>query len=326
MKFEKINNAIIDIGSNSIRMLIFRKNKQGNLFQVNKSLRYTNLVHDITTTGYLSEDAINRNLEALEEYQRIANDYDVHHVYVYGTNAMREAKNSSVLVDKIKERFGLDVHIISGETEAEYGFYGVSQMFKGPVMIFDIGGGSTEIVSGDEEIKNKTSLLLGCVRTSEQFIHDQNNINLKELTETYKYAYDLVSKALEKFELPEEFNLVGIGGTITTLSSIIQKLPIYDSSKINNSIVTIQEIKNCILDFVSKDLEERKEIIGLSKKRADNIVGGSLITLAILNAAKKKKCSVCDFDNMEGAAYIKFILENPKSWDHQNYKVINETK
>ncbi len=319
IKFEKINNAVIDLGSNSIRMLIFRRNKEGKLFQVVRSLRYTNLVKDVTSTGELSENSIKRNIEAFREFQKIAQDYDVHHVYIYATSAMREAKNSQVLINEVKECFGLDVHIISGETEAEYGFYGVSQCFTGPILIFDIGGGSTELIYGDKEIKNKVSLELGCVRSTENFLKDQNHITQEEIKRLENYSFKLINNSLKSFDLPSEFRLVGIGGTITTLASIVKELPIYDSDKIHKTIISYDQIRNCLNKFISTNIEERKKIVGLPDKRVEYITAGTVIALTILKAARKTSCTICDFDNLEGAAYLKFMLENPKSWDNQTY-------
>ncbi len=318
-KFEKINNAVIELGSNSIRLLIFRRNKQGKLFQVNRTLRYTQLNQDLSKTGVISEAAIKRNLNALGEYQKLCQDYDVHHVYLFGTSAMREAKNAAEVAQVIKNQYGLDVHIISGETEAKYGFYGVSQSFKEPILIFDIGGGSTELISGDNEIENEASLPLGCVRSSEMFIKDQNHITEKEIQDLSDYSFDLINGSLEKFNLEKNYKLVGIGGTITTISSIIQELPIYDSDKIHKSVVNYEQLRSCLDRFVSTDINGRKNIIGLPEKRVNNIAAGTVIALSTLKAAKRTRCTVCDFDSLEGAAYLKFMLENPKSWDNQKY-------
>lgn len=320
---EKDNNAVIDLGTNSIRMLIFRRNKNGGLFPINSSLRYTRLGQDVSKTGMLSEDAITRNLEALDEYCKIAQDYDVKHIYAFGTNALREAKNSQAFIDKVKERFGLDIHIISGEKEALYGFVGVSQSFKDDnILIFDIGGGSTELVEGRKEIHNAQSLPLGCVRCSDDFIKDQNSVKPEEIVALFDYAYNLVEKTLETYDLPEQFDLIGIGGTITTLAGIVLGLEVYDSNKIHQSIVTFDQMRQLLIQFMNSNLEERTQIVGLPDKRVDTIIAGTTIALAILKASKKTRCRVCDFDNLEGAAYIKFLKENPDSWDHQNYTMI----
>lgn len=314
------NNAVIDLGTNSIRMLIFRRNKKGQLLNINRSLQYTKLGQNLTKTGVISEDAITRNLEALEDFQKIAKDYDVKHVYIYGTNAMRDAKNSEELVKLIKDRFGLNVDIISGEKEALYEFTGVSLSFHDQVLIFDIGGGSTELISGDKDIEGVKSLPLGCVRCSEDFIKDQNNIKESELKELFDYAYSMIKDTLKDFDLSKEFNVIGTGGTITTLSTINQQLEIYDSSKVHNSYLTFDQIRTILKDLVEASLEDRQKIVGLPSKRIDTIVAGTVVTLAVLKAAKKTRCTISDFDNLEGAAYIKFLKNNPKEWDSQDYK------
>ena len=147
-KQPKINRAVIDIGTNSTRMLIFRKDKKGQLFRVNKSVRYTRMGQGVNKTKRLHPDAIKRNIEALEEYKSIAEDYEVKEMFIFGTSALRDAENSSEFIDMALQKLGMKVEIISGEKEAEYGFMGVSQCFDEGLLIFDIGGGSTELIYG----------------------------------------------------------------------------------------------------------------------------------------------------------------------------------
>lgn len=319
-KFRKINNAVIDLGSNSIRMLIFRRDKNGRLFQVNRSLRYTKLAQDLSRTGKLSADAMQRNLEALEEFQGIARDYDVHHVYLFATSAMRDAQNSAELAEAIKARFGLDVHVINGEQEAAYGFTGVSQCYSGPVLVFDIGGASTELMYGDRHLENAVSLRLGCVRSSESYIADQNAVRQEEIRLLFDAAYATIKTSLETFDLPETFQLVGIGGTITTLASIVNRTEIYDSTTVHGTVLEAAQIERLLGRFIRMTNAERCDIVGLSEKRADTIIAGTVIALAVLKASGKAQCTVCDYDNMDGAAYAQFFKTSPKTWDHQNYK------
>lgn len=323
MKKQRVNNAVIDLGTNSIRMLVFRRGKNGQLFQVNHSLRYTKLGQGLSKTGNLSKDAINRNLEAMEEFCNIAQDYDVHHIYVFATSAMREAQNANILVDEIKKRFNLDVDIIDGDKEAFYEFLGVSLSFHGPVLIFDIGGGSTELIYGDKKIEIVKSLQLGCLRCSDDFIPDQNRVTQEELEKLFNYSFEKISKALESFKLPKDFKLIGTGGTVTTLSTIYQELEIYDSTKVHNSVITYDQVKEILKRLISIDLESREDIKGLPSKRIDTIIAGTVIVLAILQASRKTRCTISDFDGLEGAAYYKFMLNTPEDWDKQDTNAKN---
>ncbi len=295
------NNAIIDIGSNSIRMLIYRI-KDGEIQQVNRSLRYTKLAEDLSKTHKLSEAAIKRNLTAIDEFVGIAKDYDVKSFYLYATSAVRDAENREVFMKEVKDRFGFDIHVISGDKEAEYGYFGVRQAFHGPILVFDIGGASTELVYGDEKLEDAVSLRFGCVRSTEDYF---NNLDkAQDSKELFDAVYRRVSQVLETFKLPEDFTLIGIGGTVTTLSSIVQKLEIYDSSKVHKSVLSYEEIKKVFLDLVKKDEKRLKEVVGLPEKRISTILAGTVITLAVIRASGKTKISVCDTDGLEGAAYV----------------------
>lgn len=142
--------AVMDIGTNSTRMLIFRED-QGDLVRINKSVRYTRMGQGVNESKRLHPDAMKRNTEALEEFLKISSDYEVQDFYIFGTSAMRDAGNTAEYQQSVKERLGLDVVVIGGEEEAQLGFMGVSQCFDEKVLVFDIGGGSTEFILGEKE-------------------------------------------------------------------------------------------------------------------------------------------------------------------------------
>lgn len=299
--------AVIDIGTNSTRLLIFKEDK-GKLVRVNKSVRYTRMGQDIETTKMLHPDAQKRNTEALEEFMKIARDYDVKEFYVYGTSAMREAENSKDYQKAIKKRLGLDINIISGEEEAQLGFLGVSQSFHGKVLIFDIGGGSTEFILGENDlIDQMISLKMGCVRSTEKYLLTDPPMvsELDALNE--QIAMELKQK-MKKIIPEDAYELIGIGGTATSLSTIKQKLTIYDSEKIHNSQITREQLQRIVNLLAKKTIAEREEIIGLEAKRADIILAGGLILLNILKITKAETFTVCDYDNLEGSAFKEFII------------------
>lgn len=305
-KQPKVNYAVIDIGSNSVRMLIFRRDKQGKLFQVNRSLRYTKLGQDVSKTGRLAPDAINRSLEALDEFRGIAADYDVQGIYAFGTSALRDASNSKRFIDEAMARTGIQVHVIPGAQEAEYGFGGVAQCFNGDILVFDIGGYSTELTYGNESIEFADSLRLGHVRCTEEFVK-QDPAGDKATDELYHQAYAMFRKALAGLDLAEQARLVGIGGTVTTLACLVQDLEIYDSGRVQGCVISRAQIKALLSVFKNASFEERVNLLKVSEKRADTITAGIVLVLALLDAAKRDSFVVCDFDNLEGAAWKNFF-------------------
>ena len=166
----------------------------------------------------------------------------------------------------------MQVEIISGEKEAEYGFLGVSQCFDERLLIFDIGGGSTELIYGEgPELKKMRSLNIGCVRSTETFIQNDPP-KPEELSALNEQAIDFLKGTLKEYENYKPYKLVGIGGTATTVSTIKQKLKIYDSDAVHQSEITREELENIAKDLASKSIEERRTIAGLEAKRADIII------------------------------------------------------
>jgi len=305
----KDNFAVIDIGTNSTRMLIFR-NDQGNLIRVNKSVRYTRMGQDVNRTGQLHPDAQKRNMDALEEYKNIAKDYHVKSFYVFGTSAMRDAKNTQEFTGQVKEKLGLDIEVISGETEAELGFMGVSQCFNEKILIFDIGGGSTEFILGeDNQLKKMISLNLGCVRATEEYLFSDPP-TFQELERLNEDIYAELVRKIRNFVPERPYKLIGIGGTATSLSTIKQGLKIYDSEKVHESTIARSELEVMIDNLSEKTIAERQSIAGLEAKRADIILAGALILLNILKVTGETSFIVCDYDNLEGAAYRHFMMAN----------------
>ncbi|MGL4606059.1 MAG: Ppx/GppA phosphatase family protein [Eubacteriaceae bacterium] len=304
---DKTTYGVIDIGTNSTRMLIFRMDKN-KLIRVNKSVRYTRMGQQVNQTGELHLDAMKRNLEALEEYKNIGNDYEVNSFYVFGTSAMRDAKNSDEFVALVKEKLGFEIEIVTGEEEARFGFLGVSQCFDKEVLIFDIGGGSTELIYGIEnKLEGMISLNIGCVRSTELHLYSDPP-SYQEIERLSEDTYAELLRKTRDFIPNKPYTLIGIGGTATSLSTIKQGLKIYNSEKVHGSEVTRKELEKIIDALGRKKLKERQKIVGLEAKRADIILAGAIILLNILKITKEDRFKVCDYDNLEGAAYDRFVL------------------
>lgn len=307
-KQKKRHLAVIDIGTNSARMLIFR-NDQGKLVRVNKSVRYTRMGQGVNQTGRLHPDAEKRNIEALEEYKQIAADYAVEDFYLFGTSAMRDAENTAAYLDAVKEKLGFEIEVISGEAEAELGFVGVSQCFEEKILIFDIGGGSTEFIYGkDNEIKRMMSINLGCVRCTEEFIFSDPP-TFQELERMNEKIYAEFEKRTRGFLPTKPYKLIGIGGTATSLSTIKQELKTYCSEMVHESTISKDELEHIIDSLANKTIKERQNMVGLEAKRADIILAGAFLLLNIFKITGENSFTVCDYDNLEGAAYRHFVME-----------------
>ncbi|MGN0194258.1 MAG: Ppx/GppA family phosphatase [Pseudoramibacter sp.] len=308
MKSEQCNDGrrrgVIDIGSNSIRMMLFDWDAKAGAFRnVEKFLRTTRLGKGVDGSGLLSEASVARSFEALTELMGIAREEGASDVYAFATSAMRDAQNAEALTGPVFEKLGLAIDIVDGDTEAKYGFSGVSSCFSGPVVIADIGGGSTEIICGSRHqgIAWDKSLNIGAVRETDKYVKtDPPSAQAVKAIESE--VREKVSALLADHALPADAVLAGIGGTITTLSSIAQGLRTYDPKKIHMSRLSYQTVCEIQGELCRKTNEERRQVVGMDPKRADIITAGTTILKAIMAALNQTSVTVCGHDNLEGSA------------------------
>lgn len=302
--------GVIDIGSNSIRMMLFDYNGKPQPFaNVKKYLRTTRLGHGVDASGNLAASSVARSIDALVELKGIADAEGASEIYAFGTSAMRDAGNASALTAPVLEKTGIAIDIVDGDTEAKYGFYGVSSCFSGNILIADIGGGSTELICGSSAtgIAWDKSLNIGAVRDTEKFIREDppQEASIESLE---AHVREQVSILLEAHALPQDTTLVGIGGTITTCSAIHQHMTVYDEAKVHMSTLSADNVADMQNELAARDLEGRKKIAGLQPRRADIIVAGVGILKSVMDATGAKQITVCGRDNMEGAAILHFGL------------------
>ncbi|MFZ7130995.1 MAG: Ppx/GppA family phosphatase [Eubacteriales bacterium] len=292
--------GIIDIGTNSMRLLIATVNGD-KIVHRKKYLISTRMGQGVDQSGIISCEAMDRNIQALKELKQISLDNHTEEMIIFGTSALRDAENGKDFVSKIKSETSLNVDIISGELEAQYAFLGVVQEYPNEnLMIMDIGGGSTEIVAtANNNAIYAKSMDMGAVRLTEKFIrNDPPQAVEMELLKGY------IDNMISSIELPfirQQYGIVGIGGTATTIVSMLQKLQSYDASKIHGSKVELEEISDILQSLTTRTNKQRKEIIGLNPQRADIIIAGIYIVQRILKYFEKSYFIVSDYDNLEGA-------------------------
>lgn len=294
--------AVIDIGTNSIRMLLAEV-KDGEIKNSTKVLEMTRIGKGVNKTKRLSDDAMDRSIDALRKFKDLAIDYGASEIKAIATSAVRDALNKDEFITRVKEELGMEINVISGEKEAELGFAGViyGNMSKSQdILVIDIGGGSTEFIIGvGNEIKYRTSIDVGAVRMTDKHIStdpisDDEFNNLAQNIE--KILRDVIVK-IKEYNIEEVF---GIGGTVTTLAAIDQNLDIYDRNKVHNYKLKTYEIEDMIDRFKSLNNDARKKIKGLQPKRADIILAGSIILYEILKALGVEQIIISDYDNLEG--------------------------
>ncbi|MDD7183614.1 Ppx/GppA phosphatase family protein [Peptostreptococcus porci] len=299
--------GIIDIGTNSMRLLLAQYN-DGAFEYREKIIDTTRLGEGVDSEGMISKESISGNIDALQKLKKIAIDYGCDEIHCIGTAALRNARNSLGFVELAKKVTGLDVEIISGDREALLGYVGVIGGLKSiedNFLVIDIGGGSTEfIVGNNEEILFKESVDIGALKLTEKFIKSipETDETIRELR---KYINIEIRNVISKIlSLGIPMKLIGIGGTITSVSAINQKLENYSMEKIHLSEVTIDDIKSQVQEIRSMTSDDRENIKGLQKKRSKIILAGEYILMEIMDSLQKNKIIVSEFDNLEG--YILF--------------------
>lgn len=293
----------IDIGTNSMRLLIgdYKNNKIENR---KKYINTTRIGQGVDKEGYITEDAIKRNLDALKEFSDMCKQEKCEKVYCMGTSALRDSKNAGEFVKRAKELTNIDVQIINGDEESNLGFKGVIEGTYGDkkedILVIDIGGGSTEFILGNEDgIKFCKSENVGALRMTEKFI-TTDPISEEEFEEMSKFIETCISQTINKLKDKKISKLVGIGGAITSLSAMNQELEVYSMEKVHNSEVSKKDLEEILQKIKKMTLNDKKTIKGLQPKRADIITAGVKILDIIMEKLEIEKIMISEYDNLEG--------------------------
>lgn len=302
--------ASIDIGTNSCRLLIAEVQKDNEIIsfkkEIYKDLEIVKLGEDVNKNKFLKEEAIERTLKCLKKYRKIIDKYSIEekNIICFATSATRDSSNRDYFIKKVYDETKIKINCISGDEEAYINFRGVissfDKDFKENILVFDIGGGSTEFTLGDKTgIKKKISLDIGSVRITEKFFLNNEIYNYSE--ENINKSKEWVKENLNELENFKKMNftLIGVAGTTTTQVSVREKMEVYDTEKIHLSNLTSKEINDNLSLFIKKINNE--EIKGLDPKRKDVIIGGTIILKEILEYFQKDFIIVSENDNLMGA-------------------------
>jgi exopolyphosphatase/guanosine-5'-triphosphate,3'-diphosphate pyrophosphatase len=273
--------ASIDIGTNTILLLIARV-EEGRIHPLYDMETIARLGEGVQKNGTLLEEAMDRSFHILSQYLKRCRETEVQEIFAAGTSALREAKNSGEFLKLIKEKLDLSIEVISGEEEAQLSFLAVAndlQEKERPILVVDVGGGSTEFILGKgNHIKQWTSLPLGSVRFTEEFLRS-DPVHEEEWE---RMVYRIRELLVGIPHLKEPLSMVAVGGTATTLASVEQGLAEFIPEKIHHFVLQKEALKNQLVLYRSKTVEERKKIPGLPAARADVVLaGGTILYLAM---------------------------------------------
>ncbi len=301
--------AIIDIGSNSARLVISHIYKSGAynmVFNQKESLR---LAQKTDTDGNLSREAFDGALRIMQSFAFMCKQYKADKIIAVATAAIRNAKNGSQLTNEVAEKTGIHLHIISGNAEAGLSFLGViNTLPMKDGILFDLGGGSTELVLfRNRKIVESVSIPLGAVNTTSIF-----NIRDTMPPNVYTDINFFISTRMEKYPWLKDSGLplIGVGGTARTVAKMIQKSKNYPSSRVHNYIFSAQSFRSLFKKLRGTTLKERSEVPGLSLERADIILAGLSIINCLLELTGSKRIVTSGCGLREGLFYDYYAKTN----------------
>ena len=271
----------IDIGTNTVRLLILETKPDGSLHEVGQVRAITRLGKGMDTEKKLLGDRMDETISVLTKFRDECRKFEPLIIRAVATSAVREAGNQKDFVSRAKKEAGLEIDVISWEEEADLMVKGV--LWKLPniekdILVFDIGGGSTEfILARDRKIVSAVGTQLGTVRLTEKFIsHHPIDVNEYKALEThFRRELNVVKEKLSGS--PPEV-LVGTAGTVTTLAAIDGDVYPYDPEIIHGRSLTFNRVEELLEDLKNKSLPERSAIRAIEKGREDLIiVGGALV-------------------------------------------------
>ncbi|MEV5677234.1 MULTISPECIES: Ppx/GppA phosphatase family protein [unclassified Streptomyces] len=306
--------AAIDCGTNSIRLLVADADPAtGEIVELDRRMQIVRLGQGVDRTGRLAPEALERTFAACREYAAVIEELGAERVRFVATSASRDAENSGEFVRGVLDILGVEPEVISGDQEAELSFLGATKELAGgdhlakPYLVVDIGGGSTEFVVGDDEVRAARSVDIGCVRMTERhLVRDGVVVDppthgaVTAIRADIDAALDL---AQETVPIGEAATLVGLAGTVTTVAAIALGLTEYDPAAIHHSRISFEQVQEITGRLLSSTHEERAAIPAMHPGRVDVITSGALVLLAVMKRTGAQEVVVSEHDILDGIAW-----------------------
>ena len=279
--------AIIDIGSNSLRLIIYGINDGLTFKIINEFKKTIRLGSYLTKDNYLTDGGIDIALNVLSNFKMICEIYKVTDTYVVATEAVRRAINRVDVCNKIKRELGFDVNILSGKEEARYGYLAIkNSMIEKSAILLDLGGSSMEITLMENgELKESISLSLGCIPLTKMF----NNIETEEKNIELKSFINNKLEEIPWIKKNNKMNVIGIGGIAKHIGRVSKGDKNYPKQLLHSYSMTKAEISQIYEEFLKLSIDKRFDLKGLSRSRADIFaapLGAILVILEYLNSEK----------------------------------------
>ena len=295
--------ASIDIGTNTVRLLILESDADGNLREIDSKRRITRLGKGVDTNKRLLPQRMDTTVRVLSEFQEICGRHETLSLRAVATSAVREASNREEFILKVQQHTGINIEVIPWEEEARLTLEGVFWKIghkDRPALSFDIGGGSTEfILSRGKKMEKARGTLLGTVRMTERFLtrHPVVEAEYEKMKNHIRSELAPVKNDLSAFQ-PEL--LLGTAGTVTTLAALDLNLFPYDPEKIHGHVLSRDRIQTIQDGLKSRSITERLQLKPLERGREDLIIAGGLLVLETMRAFGCERLTVSEYGLREG--------------------------
>jgi len=307
--------AVIDVGSNSGRVMVFERDTASHLRLLAGSRASLRLVHDVDTLGALSDATMARAMEALRDFKAIASSVGARHIVAVATAAMRDAANGALFTERLRRELGIRLEIIGGVEEARFGFAGaVRGLAVSNGLLFDLGGGSLQVTRfAKRRLVNSLSLPFGALRVSERFL-ESDPPSAKQL----RRLRDEVRSDLKKARVPRleaGDRLVGTGGTLRNLAKIDGQARRYPLGRLHGYELSVDRLREVVDRLAATRAKRRDEMAGLSAERADSIVGGAVAIQTLAEFVRADDILVSGQGVREGLAlsFLKIPIGSPET-------------
>ena len=290
--------AAIDIGSNSTNLLIVDQSGK----TLERVVRSTRLGANLATTGALSDEAIQRTLDCLSEYESLIKQHNVSHRRTVATAACRAANNTNQFFAEVKKISGTEPELISGEIEGALSFVGATSALDEimSTLVIDIGGASTELMVGTETLDFAVSIPFGAVNITEAELH-RDPPRPEELTNAISLVSDAVDDVAHNYPLIGHVErVVGVAGTIVTVAAVEVGQKTFDPSALHKLKLSREAIEDVFRTLATEPLSDRVFNPGLPRDRADIIVGGCCVLVAVMRRLQISELTVSQYNLLDG--------------------------
>jgi exopolyphosphatase/guanosine-5'-triphosphate,3'-diphosphate pyrophosphatase len=292
--------AAIDVGTNSTRLLVAEEDASG-FRALDRRMVITRLGEGVDRRHALGHEALERTLRVVADYAAACGEYEVEKLRVTGTSAVRDARNKDDFINGVQMLTGRAPELLTGEVEARTTFLGALSdlQVEGGVLVVDIGGGSTELIFGHTSPERLVSLDIGCVRMLEKHLASDPPI-AEELEGMRAEVRDHLKGAREQLQVPAGTQLIGVAGTVTQLAALKSGLPVYDPDVTHHMVMSHGDVRRLARRLETMTYSQRKRIGGMPEGRADVIVAGAEILVAVMEIFDAAEVLVSEKDILDG--------------------------